>query len=125
MSTPKLMPRAKKPVKRGRRPRCPQCDGPLGESTAIITGGAYRVVGPGRPRLEETGHEAIEFLRLVWNGKTAVITTIVEAAPVCSIACLRAFVTAQIDKLEEHPRMFAAHGRAKAKSREKAKRRRG
>jgi hypothetical protein len=52
-------------------------------------------------------HEAIGFLRLVWQGEMAPGVTIVEAAPCgqfdlyfCSIACLRAFMTARIDALE-------------------------
>jgi hypothetical protein len=53
-------------------------------------------------------HEAIGFLRLVWHGETAPGVTIVDAAPcgqfdlyLCSIACLRAFMTARIDDLEK------------------------
>jgi hypothetical protein len=104
-------------AKRGRRPRCPQCGGPLGHSTAIIAGGAMRVVGgrPGRPWVEKTGraemfapHEAIGFLRLVWHREMAPDVTIVDAAPcgqfdlyLCSILCLRSFMTARIDDLEK------------------------
>jgi hypothetical protein len=102
---------------RARRPRCPQCGGPLGHSTAIITGGAMRVVGgrAGRVWVEETGraemfapHKAIGFLHLLWHQETAPGVAIVEAAPsgqfelyLCSIACLRAFMTARVDDLEK------------------------
>jgi hypothetical protein len=135
-------------VRRGRRPHCPQCGGPLGRGTAIISAGALRVVGgrPGRPWIEETGraemfapHDAIGFLRLAWHVEMAPEVTIVDAAPggqfdlyFCSIACLRAFLTARVDELEKlakkkEERRAAPRKRRttkRAKSREKAKRRR-
>jgi hypothetical protein len=104
-------------VQRARRPRCKHCGGSLGRAQAIIAGGAMQVVArragsvwdPATGRAEMFApHEAIGFLRLVWHGETAPGVTVVEAAPcgqfdlyLCSIACLRAFMTARIDELEE------------------------
>ena len=103
-------------VKRARRSRCEHCGGPLGAAQAIMTGGAMRVVGsqPGRVWDPATGraemfhaHEAIGFLSLVWHQEMTPEVIIVDAEPcgqfdlyLCSIACLRAFMTARIDELE-------------------------
>jgi hypothetical protein len=89
----------------------------------VAGGRAGRVWDPATGRAEMfDAHEAIGFLRFVSHQEVAAEVTIVEAAPCgqfdlsfCSIACLRALITARIDELEN------VAGRARSRRGRKAK----
>jgi hypothetical protein len=102
-------------------PGCEQCDGLLGPRSIVASGGAHRVVAPDRddieagftpdrPVFETFGMtEAVGFLEFGCHDADAPACVYVVDYDAsggefefhfCSTACLRAFLSAQVDALE-------------------------